>query len=107
MSVKVTDNTKVVDVNLSRKWATFLRLFCDEVERNSDPITPMDTGGLRRDKIKQVLHATMSWGKSYAVYQEVKQYAHYTTAGTGPHYAEKGVRQAVNGARTLMRKVGL
>lgn len=115
MSVKVTDNTRKINVDTERQASLFLRLFMDKAEEIADPITPKDTGRLRMDKIKQVLglHGVMVWGKEYAAPQERgivgKGYPvrHYTTAGTGAHYAFRAIQRAKAVDKQIMRKARL
>jgi hypothetical protein len=103
------DNTNQVRINNERKASMFLRIFMDRVEKYSDPITPKRFGNLRRDKLKQVLglQGKMKWGKNYAMWQEIKQYQHYTTPGTGRYYASKGIVKAVDDTKELLGKVGI
>ena len=109
MSVKITDNTTKVNNDLKIKANVFLRLMADEVVNTSTPKTPKRTGRLRSDIVKQVLglKGKIVWGKNYAAIQETKQFKNYTTAGTGPHYAENAVRKAVNKTSTIAKKAGL
>lgn len=108
-SAKVTDNTQQVALNLRQRAALFVRFMADEIVRSAEPKTPKKTGRLRRDVIKQALgnKAKIVWGKRYAAIQETKQFRNYTTPGTGPKYAEKGVKEGISRAGNVMRKVGL
>lgn len=59
--------------------------------------------------LKQVLglHGKVIWGKNYAGFQERKQYQNYTTAGTGPHFAENAVRTVAARADEHFRRAKL
>ena len=109
MSVKVIDNTAKITIDTSRKASLALRFIGDDVLRRANPITPKKRGNLRRDTLVQVLglSAKIKWGKNYAIYQERRQYRNYTTPGTGAHFAEKSVQQAVNNASSQFKKAGL
>lgn len=109
MSVRVIDNHPKIVVDTTRKASVALRFIGDDVLRRSTPITPKRRGNLRRDTLIQVLglSATVKWGKNYAIYQEKKQYRNYTTPGTGPHFAEKSVKGAVDNAQSQFKKAGL
>lgn len=113
MSVKVVDNHSKISIDTQRKAATALRFIGDDVLRRSTPITPKRRGNLRRDTLVQVLglSAKIKWGKNYAIYQERGVgrgvIRNYTTPGTGPHFAEKSVKGAVDGANAQFKKAGL
>lgn len=109
MSVDITDNTPQIKADMQAKLGLFLRAVLDDVDRTSTPATPQDTGDLRNLKRKQVLgmNATITWDRAYAAIQETKQFSHYTTPGTGPHFAENAVREVVGRASEHLREVGL
>lgn len=114
MSVKVTDNTPIIQANMRVRSSLFLRFLMDDVESYSTPITPKKEGRLRESILKRVLglHGTMRWQKVYAAPQERgtikgRPIRNYTTPGTGPDYALRGVQKAVIGAEKSMRKAGL
>lgn len=109
MSVKITDNTKNVERNITTRSNVFLRMFADDVERVSEPRTPKRLGFLRRSTIKQVLglHGSIVWNKKYAAKQETTQFKNYTTPGTGPHYAEDAVRSVLKRTLEIARKAKL
>lgn len=108
-SVKVTNTTGITLNDLRQKASIFLRVMTDEIVAASEPLTPKDTGRMRMDIVKQVLglNAKIRWGKGYAIYQETKQFKNYTTPGTGPHFAEKGVKQGVERTADVAKRVGL
>lgn len=114
MSVRVTDNTPRVKMEVTRKASVFLRIASEAVKQNAMPKTPRDTGRLRESPLIQVLgrRATIQWRKVYAAVQERgvirgSRIVNYTTPGTGPNYAENAVRKAVNDTPSLLRKAGL
>lgn len=109
MKVIIKDNTSKVLDDKKKKSSIFLRVLADAVVDESTPKTPMRTGQLRADVLKQVLgtKAKIVWGKRYAIFQENKQYRNYTTAGTGPHFAENAVRNVVKNSESIAEKVGL
>lgn len=83
-----------------------LRLLGEEVFKLADPKTPRRYGNLRRDKVLQVLGLTaiLRWDKKYAAAQEDIQHRNYTTPGTGPHYAENAVKQALTRADRIFKQ---
>ena len=100
MSVKIVDLTPTL-INQSKSQTSLgIRLMLEDIARLSFPITPKKEGNLRSNVLKQVLGqtGTIVWLKEYAVFQEEKQYRNYTTAGTGPHFAEKSVMRVVGNA---------
>lgn len=108
-SVRVTDNTKNIFNDIQQKASIFLRVMADEIVTLSEPLTPKKTGRLRMDIVKQVLglQAKIKWGKGYAIYQESKQFKNYTTPGTGPHFAQKGVKAGVRRTTDVAKRAGL
>lgn len=109
MSVTIKDNTRLINRDISLKANLFLRFAADEVIKISKPKTPKKTGELRRSILREVLglKGKIRWLKNYAVYQERKQFKNYTTAGTGPHFAENAIKKVVKRTRTIARRVGL
>lgn len=105
-SVKVESNKEQVSLTLRQNGSVFLRLMTDEIVRISEPATPKRTGRLRKDILKQVLglNGIISWEKEYAAKQEETQFKHYTTAGTGPHYAENAVRSGINQTQEIAQR---
>ena len=106
---KVTDNTKNIYNQLQVKSSIFLRNMADEFIKISTPLTPKKTGRLRMDVVKQVLglKGKIKWGKNYGKYQETKQFKNYTTAGTGPHFAESGASGCVKKTAEVAKRSGL
>jgi hypothetical protein len=109
MSVTVTDYTPRVKETLQQKASIFLRMMSEEILAISTPKTPRDTGQLRGQVSRQVLGLTgkMTWERPYAMVQEATQFKHYTTSGTGPHYAENAVKEGISRTGDVARKVGL
>ena len=114
MSVKIIDNTATVNLQNDLQASLFLRFFLDDVEKNSDPLTPKKEGQLRRGTVKSVLgmKATIIWNKEYAAAQEAgttqgHPITHYTTPGTGKAYAKRGVEKAMKNSQSTMRKARL
>jgi len=109
MSVRVTDHTVSFENIATQKANVFLRLMAEEIVSISEPSTPKKVGNLRRDVLKQVLglRGKVEWRKRYALIQEKKQFRNYTTAGTGPHYAENAVFEAIKRVDSIARRSGL
>lgn len=109
MSVSVRDHTSSVKDEVHTKASLALRFMLDAIEQLSDPTTPKRLGDLRRNKLKQVLglHAVIQWRQRYAAAQEDKQHLHYTTGGTGAHYAENAVKKVVQNSEQSFRQAGL
>lgn len=109
MSVRITDNTPRVKSDAERRYNIAIRLMIDAIDQESIPNTPKDKGDLRNNKLKQVLgsHGKIAWLQHYSVFQESKQFVHYTTSGTGPHFAEKAVKKVTSDAAKYFRQAGL
>jgi len=109
MSVKITDNTAKIILDTTRKSNLALRLMAEHIQDIAEPNTPRDTGDLRRNVLKRVLglHGVIQWRQKYASILEGKQFANYTTAGTGPHYAENAVNAGVKDTDKIFRKARL
>ncbi len=109
MSVRYTDNTATIISNTVKGANLAVRFMLDDIDKLAYPITPKREGNLRRDIVKSVLgtKGTIMWGKRYAIYQESKQYANYTTPGTGPHYAEKSVKKVADNYQAYFRRANI
>lgn len=114
MSVRVTDYSPKVLLEINQKSSLFIRQMMDEIDRIANPITPKERGNLRGDILKRALGSkgVMEWRKVYAAPQERgvirgTPIRNYTTPGTGPHYAERAVRAGVLRTKMVARKVGL
>lgn len=107
--VKVTDNTPFIINTTRQKASIFLRVAADVFIAVSDPKTPKKLGNLRRDVIRQVLGLSgkVQWQKNYAAIQESKQFKNYTTAGTGPHFAENAAKSLPMQTISIAQKAGL
>lgn len=107
MSYKVTSHINQIDNDTNQRMNIFLRLMSDQIVDISTPKTPKRTGRLRADIVKSVLglKGSVRWGKGYAIFQETKQFRNYTTPGTGPHFAENAVKQAVLLTGNILRRV--
>lgn len=105
----ITDNTKSIIAKVQGNIQLTLRLMVEDVHRISLPKTPYRTGDLRTRVSKTVVgnSAIIEWLVPYAVYQENKQYYNYTTAGTGPHFAENSVFQVVGNVQKYNTMGGL
>lgn len=117
MSVKITDHTPMIGFDTKTRINIFLRMFMDEVEKHSDPITPKREGPLRQSTLKTVSgnqyiqRGTIKWLKEYAAAQEVGttrgfQIRNYTTPGTGKNYALRGTQKAMMNVGFVLRKAG-
>lgn len=114
MPVQVTDNSTRIIADLTRKSNVALRFAVDRIDKTANPKTPKKEGFLRRDVLKQVLglSGTIIWPKKYAQAQEAgvirgHRVRNYTTAGTGPHFAENAVAQVVKTIAVDFKKAGL
>ena len=70
-----------------------IRLALEDIRRTAEPMTPMKTGELRSSAIIRQNEGVVNWTADHAEILEQKQFQNYTTPGTGPHFAEKAVRQ--------------
>lgn len=118
MSYKITDRSPAVESTITQKASIFLRFVAEEIVNIAKPSTPASAVNprLRNDVLKQVLglHAIIKWDKVYAQYQEAGERAdgshkvkNYTTPGTGPHFAEKAVKQVLQRTQQIAKKAGL
>jgi len=106
MSVKITSHTSEIVARVEANIPLAIRFLLDDIDSTAFPKTPKDKGNLRQDTIKTVIgkRGLIMWKKEYAIYQENKQYQHYTTPGTGPHFAENAVSSAVDRSEQHLRK---
>lgn len=114
MSVKYTSNAAKILIDTSRRASLGLRFILDDIQQRSTPNTPLDKGPLRQSVQKQVLglKSTIVWPQKYAQTQEAgtakgRRFTNYTTAGTGPHFAETAVIESIKNATASFRKSGL
>lgn len=106
MSVKNFDYTPQLLAKQRRGFSLGLHMMGAETFRLADPRTPRKFGPLRRNKTLQVLglRAILSWNVKYAARQEDVQYRRYTTAGTGPHFAENAVHEAMKRSGRIFKQ---
>lgn len=134
MSFSFTDNTSEAKRDAMQRASLGLRFILDDIEETSRPHTPKRKGDLRNQTLKQVLgqHASIAWIRAYAAAQEagrmnvrearpvqlsngdwitlkpgVHTFKKYSTAGTGPHFAENAVTEVVKRAEKHFKKAGL
>jgi len=109
MSVSVKNNSLSVKAEADNRASLAIRFMLDGIHQEANQHTPMNHGNLRADVLKSVigLHGEIRWTKNYAIYQERRQYAHYTTAGTGPHFARNAVILSIRNGREYFKKAGL
>ncbi len=109
MSVRIIDKTPQVNQDIKTKASIALRLIASAIIVESTPKTPKRRGDLRQNVLKQVLGLTgkVAWNQDYAIFQESKQFKRYTTAGTGPHFAENAVAKVVEEAAKYFRQAGI
>lgn len=100
MSVTYTDNTAMVSFDVNRAAALGVRMMLDGVYKESYNFTPKRFGDLRNNVLISVVNTTgtITWSQQYAQYVEDKQFKHYTTPGTGPHFARNAVSKVANSA---------
>lgn len=101
--VKVIDLTPPIMVKTARGINLALRMMTDAIDDEAFRKTPKKKGELRKDLHKTVgaTKATIRWQPKYAAAQEAgvirgSRVRHYTTPGTGPHFAENAVKKVVN-----------
>lgn len=116
MAVHVTDHSEEIKNATKVKSSIFLRLMMESIEKIAQPNTPKDKGNLGNDILKNVtgVRGRMEWRKDYAQYQErgmrkdgTRRVKHYTTPGTGPHYAENAVMAGIDKTNVVARSAGL
>lgn len=108
MSVKITSNIPSIKSGNEANTSLALRFMLEAIDSEAYYKTPKDKGNLRNDLIKRVMgkNAVIIWNKEYAKFQEDKKHRKYTTAGTGPHFAENAVRKVMENADQYFRKAG-
>lgn len=108
MSVKVTSHTAEVVNLINNQNNIALRLFLEDVHKNANNRTPMKEGNLRKRVRKSVSgnKGEIEWDSHYAIYQEnPRKRFKYTTPGTGPHFAENAVSEAMENLPSIISKV--
>lgn len=113
MTVRVTDNSAAIKIKSTRGLALALRMALEDIDREAFRNTPKDRGNLRKNLRKSVSGKTgkIVWSSNYAVYQE-RGYGNgpirkYTTAGTGPHFAENAVKKVGKNFGTYVKRYSL
>ena len=105
MTVKVQDNTPIVKDDIDVATALTIRLMLNDIHAISTPVTPLRDNGLRTSVLEYMDSGTkgiIEWRVPYASVQEKGYrvnpktgeriyFSHYTTPGTGAHYAEDSV----------------
>lgn len=111
MSVRITDNTVRIKTDNTRGFSLAIRYILEAIDQTANPNTPKEFGVLRRSVQKRVvgLKGEIRWPQKYAQAQEAgiirgSPIKNYTTANTGPHFAENAVRKVVQNADTYFRK---
>lgn len=111
MPVKITDNTIKVKIDHDRAVSLAIRYMLDAIDQTASPNTPKEIGVLRRSVQKKVTgpRGEIRWPQKYAQAQEAGTtrgfpIRNYTTAGTGPHFAENAVNKVIKNADIYFRK---
>lgn len=117
MAVEVEDHTLEVEASVENAVALTLRLAVEDIHRRANDITPLRDNGLRTSVLKTMPNKTtavIEWKVPYAAYQERGMRAdgthvvqHYTTPGTGPHFAENSVKATMNNFYEIAKQGGL
>lgn len=114
-NVQIEDNSDEVINRINKSMDLALGLMARAVEGASRPKTPRDRGDLRREvsakKVKQGQYEVV-WNKEYAQAQEAgvingSKIRNYTTPGTGPGFAEYGIRKVTADAERYLRQAGV
>ena len=109
MSVRYSDNTAYIKAKVSSGVPLALRFALDDIQRISNPKTPMNKGDLRNQVRKSVLgyRGIIRWMSNHAIFQENKQYRNYTTPGTGPRFARNSVYEVTRNFDYYLKKAGV
>lgn len=107
MGVKITDNSDLAKFKVESDVMIINRLIIEDIHYRSSPVTPMKTGNLRLkvDKVTDGKQSIIRWLSPYSSRQENVYFKHYTTPGTGPHFARDSVRDTMNNLDEQIRKV--
>ena len=107
MPVKITDNSALTKFKIESDAMIINRLLIEEIHSKSSPKTPMKSGDLRLkvSKVNEGKSSIIRWLSPYSAKQENVQHRHYTTPGTGPHYARDSVKDTMNNLIEQVRKV--
>jgi len=106
MSYRIVSNVGKILADKQNNIPLAIRFALEDLKKRSTPRTPKKFGNLRMNTKVAVLgnHGDITWGQNYAVYQENYQYTHYTTAGTGPHFASNSAREVAENSVDYLRK---
>lgn len=107
MGVKITDNSDLAKFKVESDVMIINRLIIEDIHSRSSTITPMKTGNLRLkvDKTTDGKQSIIRWLSPYSARQENVHFKHYTTPGTGPHFARDSVKDTMNNLNEQIRKV--
>lgn len=112
MAVQFKSNMPYVEGITQEQQALLTRLLLEDIHRNSNLITPMKDGDLRK-RVKKVIEkptrGVIEWETSYAWYQE-RGYTsgpvrNYTTPGTQAHFAEDSVKKTTQNFENIANLV--
>lgn len=107
MSYRYHSNMGKIQAEKELQMEMAIRLALEDIRRTAQPLTPMKTGFLRSSAVIRQLEGVVNWTADYAVYQEKKEYKNYTTPGTGPHFAERAVKQVQGRFDDHLRAAGV
>lgn len=121
MSVKVIDRSPQISARMRVNGSIAIKRALDDVKRLSRPKTPYSggktgyVGGHLKDSVlTQVLgfRGRIVWDKAYAAYQErgkrkdgSHRVRHYTTSGTGAHFAEDVIKDVDKRRKMYLRGI--
>lgn len=114
MSVNIVDHTAEVKITMARNTSLGVRFMLDGIDKEAFSNTPLKDNHLRKDILKSVVgtQGKIKWAVNYASVQEAggtrkKVFRKYTTAGTGPHFAENAVKKVTTDAGTYWKKANV
>jgi hypothetical protein len=116
MGFKIENKSNELVDKTKQRSNIFMRTMLDRIINISTPRTPKREGYLSRGIIKRVqgTKGQIEWGTKYASVQEAGKrvdprsgktvvFRNYTTPGTGPHFAEKSIKEAIKGTGIVAR----
>jgi hypothetical protein len=107
MSVRRTNNVPKILIETEVGVELAIRFALEDIRKTAEPNTPKKTGLLRSSATILATQGVVNWTADHAIYQEKKQYANYTTPGTGPHFAENAVKEVSERFDTHLRAAGV
>ena len=112
MSRAFIDKSPLVIAKIENNASVMLRLMIRDIHKQAEPNTPYRNGSLRAEVLEQVngLRGSIGWGVNYAKKQEEGSSHgtwHYTTPGTGPHFARDAVSLINDNLSEYARKARL